>query len=390
MAEARLAQAEQALSTARAQLAQVERGPRPSEVETAAEQVRQAQAQLTQQHAATQRAQQAVVQAQAQWQQLQAELELATTQLRRSQALLERQYISRLEYEQTETQFRVADKRVEAAQEVVASAQADMRAAQAGVQAMQANLRALEATLRTVQAGATPEEIEVARQRVAEAQQALRVARQQVEEEALVRAPFAGIVTAINAEPGQPAATQGVVQLVSDELEIRVDAGRKQFGGPGLGARGHHFVYHLSGRHVSWPGRGDRRCGGPGTRHHHGTHQAVAAAKWLRSGQTVNVDLITHLAVPRMLVPASAVRSSGDQTVVFVVENGGALEKVVLTRPPTSQGVPVLAGLQAQDRVIANAEAITAGSPSGSGRPSTRTRYEAAPLAHLDPSSPAL
>jgi HlyD family secretion protein len=84
---------------------------------------------------------------------------------------------------------------------------------------------------------------------------------------------------------------------------------------------------------------------------------------WLRPGQTVNVNLITHLAVPRLLVPASAVRSSGDQTVVFVVENGRALEKVVLTRPPTSQGVPVLAGLQAEDRVIANAEAITAGEP---------------------------
>jgi multidrug efflux pump subunit AcrA (membrane-fusion protein) len=47
VAEARLAQAEQALNTVRAQLIQVERGPLRSEVE-AAEQVQQAQAQLTQ------------------------------------------------------------------------------------------------------------------------------------------------------------------------------------------------------------------------------------------------------------------------------------------------------------------------------------------------------
>jgi hypothetical protein len=55
------------------------------------------------------------------------------------------------------------------------------------------------------------------------------------------------------------------------------------------------------------------------------------------------------------------VSRSGDQTVVFVVENGRALEKVVITRPPTGQGVPVLAGLHAEDRIIANARGITAG-----------------------------
>jgi HlyD family secretion protein len=44
VAEARLAQAEEVLNTARAQLAQVERGPLRSEVDAAVEQVRQAQA----------------------------------------------------------------------------------------------------------------------------------------------------------------------------------------------------------------------------------------------------------------------------------------------------------------------------------------------------------
>ena len=85
------------------------------------------------------------------------------------------------------------------------------RSVQAGVQAAQANVKALEARLRTVQTGATPEEIEVARQRVADAEQALRVAQQQVQE-AVVTAPFAGIITAINAELGQPVGAQGVVR----------------------------------------------------------------------------------------------------------------------------------------------------------------------------------
>jgi hypothetical protein len=58
---------------------------------------------------------------------------------------------------------------------------------------------------------------------------------------------------------------------------------------------------------------------------------------------------------------AAAVGRSSDQTVVYIVENGRALEKVVLTRPPTAQGVPVLAGLSAEDWIIADARGLTGG-----------------------------
>jgi HlyD family secretion protein len=82
---------------------------------------------------------------------------------------------------------------------------------------------------------------------------------------------------------------------------------------------------------------------------------------WLRPGQTVNVNIITHRAVPRLLVPASAFSRAGERSVVFVVQEGRAIEKPVLTRPPTEHGVPVLAGLRAEDRIIANAQGITGG-----------------------------
>jgi RND family efflux transporter MFP subunit len=360
VAAARLAQAEQALNTARAQLAQVERGPLPSEVEAAAEQVRQAQAQLAQQRAAVLQAQEAVAQVRAQLQQLQAELKLADTQRQRFAALLARAYVSRLEYEQAETQFRVAEKRVEAAQQAVEAAQASVRAAQAGEQAGQANIRVLAARLRTVQTGATPEEIAVARQRVAEAQQAWRVAGQQVEE-AVVSAPFAGLVTAIHAEPGQPVGAQGVVRLVSNALEIRVDVDESNLADLVVGQE----AVLSSTAFPAEPFRGRVSEIGAAVDPARGTVTVkigpLQPPDWLRPGQTVNVNIITHRAVSRLLVPASAVRRAGEQTVVFVVENGRALEKVVLTRPPTAQGVPVLAGLRADDRIIANAEGLTAG-----------------------------
>jgi HlyD family secretion protein len=360
VAEARLAQAEQALNTARAQLAQVERGRLRSEIETAAEQVRQARAQLAQQRATVQQTQQSVVQARAQLHQLQAELDLAATQLERSAALLDRDFISRAEYDQAQTQYRVTEQRVAAAQQAVEVAQANVQASQAGIQAAQANVKALEARLQTVQTGATPEEIEVARQRIAEAEQALRVARQQVQE-AVVIAPFAGIITAINAELGQPVGAQGVVRLVSSALEIRLDVDESNLADLAVGQEA---VISSS----VFPGdtfRGRVSEIGAAVDQTRGTVTVrvtpLQPPRWLRPGQTVNVNIITHRAAPRMLIPASAVGRSNDQTVVYVVDGGRALEKVVLTRPPTAQGVPVLAGLSAEDWIIADARGLTAG-----------------------------
>ena len=360
VAEARLAQAEQALNTARAQLAQVERGPLRSEVEAASEQVRQAQAQLAQQRASVQQAQQSVAQSRAQLHQLQAERDLASTQLERSAALLDRDFISRAEYDQAQTQYRVAEDRVVAAGQAIEVAQANVQAVQAGVQAAQANIRALEARLRTVQIGATPEEIEVARQQVADAEQGLRVTRQQLGE-AVVTAPFAGIITAINAELGQPVGAQGVVRLVSSALEIRLDVDESNLADLAVGQEA------VISSNV-FPGdtfRGTVSELGAAVDQTRGTVTVrvtpLQPPDWLRPGQTVNVNLITHRAVPRLLVPAAAISRAGDRTVVYVVENGRALEKVVLTRSPTAQGVPVLAGLNAEDRLIANAQGISAG-----------------------------
>jgi HlyD family secretion protein len=360
VAEARLAQADQALNTARAQLAQVESGPLRSEVEAATAQVLQAQAQLVQQRASVEQAQQSVAQSRAQLHQLQAELNLAASELERSAALFERNYIARAEYDQAETQYRVAQERVAAARQAIEVAQANVQAAQAGVQAAQANVKVLDARLRTVQTGATPEEIAVARQRVAEAEQALRVARQQVQE-AVVTAPFDGIITAINAELGQPVGTQGVVRLVSSALEIRLDVDESNLADLAVGQEA--VISSSAFPEETFRGRVSEI--GAAVEQTRGTVTVrvtpLQPPDWLRPGQTVNVNLITHRAVPRILIPTSAVGRSGDRTVVYVVENGRALEKVVLTRPPTSQGVPVLAGLSAGDRIIADVRGLTAG-----------------------------
>jgi HlyD family secretion protein len=83
--------------------------------------------------------------------------------------------------------------------------------------------------------------------------------------------------------------------------------------------------------------------------------------EWLRPGQTVNVNIVTARSVERLLVPPTALTRVGDRTVVYVIENGLALEKPVVTRPPTQEGVPVIAGLAESDRIIVDVGSIKAG-----------------------------
>ena len=177
VAEAQVAQAQAALNTARAQFAQGTRAPLRSDVEIAAEHVRQARAQWAQQRTAAVQAEHAVAQARAQFHQLEAEQELAVKQYARSARLVARGFIAQTEFDQTQANRRVAEGKVWAQQQALAAAHANVRALQAGIEAAHANVRAQEAQLQTVQTGPRPEDIQVAWARVEEAEHALHVAR---------------------------------------------------------------------------------------------------------------------------------------------------------------------------------------------------------------------
>jgi HlyD family secretion protein len=360
VAEAQVAQSEQAINTARAQLEQTSRGPLSSELDAASEQVGQAQAQVTQQQAALAQTQKSVAQARAQLNQLKAERELAAKQLARTKSLVESKVIARAELDQAQTNFRVAEERVEAQQQAVELAQANVRSAEAGIKAARANLGAQQARLRTVQSGARPEDVRVAQQRLREAEEALRVARQQAGN-AIVTAPFAGIVTAINAELGQTVGAQGVLKLVSGELEIRLDVDESNLADLSVGQT--TIVSSSTFTDSTFQGRVSEI--GAAVDVARGTVQVtlipVNPPEWLRPGQTVNVNIVTAKSIERLIIPPTAITRAGDRNVVYVIENGRAVEKIVVTRPPTPEGVPVLAGLTVEDRIIADVSNIKAG-----------------------------
>lgn len=318
--QAQVAQAETAVVTARAQLTQTSRGPLPSELQVNQMQVNQAQA----------------LSAQAS-----SELDLARKTLGRTQALSKAGVVAKSEMD---------------------TALSALAAAEAKARSGTASIRLAEAQLQTLRATPRKEDVALARDRLAEARQSLLVAQQQADE-ATVVAPFSGTITAVNVEVGQNVDALGLFGLVSDALEIRVDLDESNLADISLG----QLAWLSAPAFPGAPFEGRLKEISPAINRIRGTvsikFEPLAPPTWLKSGQTLNVNLVTNQAALRLLVPATALRRSGEHNVALVVLDGRALEKIVVTRPPTPQGIPVLAGLEPTDWVIVNPHGLQPGDP---------------------------
>jgi HlyD family secretion protein len=312
------AQAATAVVTARARLAQVSRAPLRSEMDEATHQVTEAKAQVAQ---------------------INADLTLATTQLERNQQLFQSGLIPKSEFD---------------------TVQSNQKSLQSRLRAAKATVKVREAKLETLNNTPLDEDVMVAKAQLSEAEQALRVAEQQ-SKEAKVAAPFAGVITAINAEQGQTVTSSGVVNLVSDSLEIRVDLDENNLADLEVGqsailsssAFGNNT---FQGRLTDIGAAVDEARG-------------IVTVKitpddppaWLRPGQTVNVNLLTNEKVDRLIVPSTAVVRQGSRSVVMVVQDGHAAERTVLTRPAVQQGIPISGGITETDQVIVDSSGIAVG-----------------------------
>lgn len=360
VAEAQISQAQATVNTAKSQLELASRGALASDIDAIREQVTQADAQVEQQRAAIVQAQKNVLQTRSLLAQFEAERDLAKKNLDRSASLIEDGVIARSDYDQSLTTFRVADKKVAAQKQAIELAQSGVRSAQASVKSAQANVAVQQARLRTIQLGARPEDIAVAKRRISEADNALRVAREQAAN-AIVTAPFAGTVTKINTQTGQTVGALGVLTLVSAQLEIRLDVNENNLSALRVG----QAAVISSGAYSNSSFRGTVSELGAAVDQTRGTIQIKVipneAPVWLRPGQTVDVNIITAENVQRLLVPQTALVRSGDDTVVFIIKDGKVAQTAVVTRPLTKEGVPVISGLKPEDFIISNASLTKVG-----------------------------
>ena len=311
-------QAQTAVETGRARLAQVSKAPLKSEVDEAVHQVAEGKAQVAQ---AT------------------SELQLATKQFERSQQLLSQGLIARSEFD---------------------NAQSNQESLRSRLEAAKSTVKSREAKLETLKNSPHAEDVQVARAQLAEAQQALQVADEQ-SKEATVKAPFAGVVTAVNAEQGQTVGANGVVNLVSDGLEIRVDLDESNLADLELGQSAVLTSSAFGGKSF----QGKLTDIGAAVDQARGIVTVKITPDnppdWLRPGQTVNVNLVTGEKVDRLVVPSTAVLRQGSRSVVLVVENGHVVDKAVLTRPAVDAGIPIASGIAEIDQVIVNPTDVTVG-----------------------------
>ena len=210
------------LTTTRATLVQVARGALPSDVEAAAAQVQQAHAQLAQQQSSLAQAEQTVVQAEAQLAQHQAERELAARQLERAERLLERGLIARAEHDEAVTRSRVVEQQVAAQRQAGTSPRRWCTLSAGGGGRRRGQRRGSRGTSAdpggrrsTGGRGDRPRARTGSRAGPCRGSSPGAGGRR--------GRALGGVVTAINAEVGQTVGSQGVLQLVSTEMEIRVE-----------------------------------------------------------------------------------------------------------------------------------------------------------------------
>jgi len=312
------AQAQTAVATARARLAQVSKRPLPSELNEAAYGVNEAKAQVNQ---------------------INAQLQLGTKDYERARQMYGQGLIARNEFDR---------------------AQSNEQTLRSQLKSAKATVRVREAKQETLQKSPLPEDVMVARAQLAEAEQALQVAVQQ-SREAKVLAPFDGVVTALNAEQGQTVGATGVVNLVSDSLEIRVALDETNLADLELGQTAILSSSAFGGKTF----QGKLTDIGAAVDEARGIVTVKITPEnppdWLRPGQTVNVNLVTNEKVDRLIVPSTALVRQGSRTLVMVANDGHLVERQVATRPAIEQGIPIASGLSEADDVIVNPAGLNAG-----------------------------
>ncbi len=300
--EVDLTQAQAALAAAQAQQALRAADPRPGEVAAAEAQVQAAEAALAQ--AAAQRDQLAagataaeVAAAQAQLAAAQAEEKAA----RDAYDQLRDRKVEDWEEEVTILRLRAAQQSRIAAEAQLAQAEKgaeiQVRIARAAVWSAAAQRDAAQAQLDLLQAGATAEEIAAAEAAVEQASAALQAARAALDQ-ATLRAPFAGIVAALEVAPGETVLPGQVVLALADLGRLQVQTTDLSERDVGLVTVGDRAIVHVDPLGVEIGGQVVRVASQATTVGGDVVYAVVVALDeqppGLRWGMSVEVEIVTE------------------------------------------------------------------------------------------------
>jgi HlyD family secretion protein len=381
--ELQVAQAEAALASAEAQLAQLVATPRPEEIAVQEANLAAAQAQVS---AAAANRDRVVAGADA-GQLASAEAQVASATARRKQAYdWHEQTMECVDIDRTFTLPDGSEKHIDrlicpllgpteekarynwqAAEASLAAAQARLddlergadadvvREAQSSVAAAVARRDAARARLDQLLAEPTVEEVETKQAAVDEAYAALDEARQRLEEASL-KAPFSGTVTHLDVEPGELIGANRPVVALSDlgTLEVDVDLDETDAARVAVGQLARTTLdafddVELSGEVTYVAPAGETASG---VVLYPVTVRLDATELPVRAGMTADVEIIVASREDVLVVPLRAVHTEGEQAYVERL-SGGQIKRVDVTLGMmTDTAVEITEGLQGGDEVI--------------------------------------
>lgn len=227
--------------------------------------------------------------------------------------------------------------------------------------------------LDAVRAGTGSEEVELQQLQVERAQLSLEIAKRNLTQ-AVLRAPFAGVVAAVEGSVGQQAGSKVVTLVRADRVEMSAnvdesDVSSIQVGQPVI-------VTTYAGPNVEIPGTVDTVS--PTSVQQQGvvlfpiTIRLEPGAQTLRGGLSANATIEVSSRSDVLLVPNRAIRREGDERVVYVRQEDDTLERrVVEIGVRDSEVTEIVSGLSEGDEVAIQ---IRAGGNIGGGPIDIRTR----------------
>ncbi len=342
-AKAGLQTAEGAVAGARANLARVESGPRPEEIAIAERRVEQAKNALW----AAQTSRDGIC----------GRVGSGPFDARQSDCDNAQATVQRAEEELRIVELQLQQLRNGPREEDVAAARAQLQQALGQLASARAQVRQAEANLARARKGPSAEDLAAAQAQVDQARAALELARLRLDD-AVIKAPFDGTVTAVNIESGQ-LAVAGAPAIVLARLEPlhvsltidETDIARLQVGQPAtvtldafLGAELRGTVTEISPVAsiqqgvVTYGVRVDLEP----------TDVPV------RPGMTANVNIEVARKENALLIPNRAVRFQGGQRVVSIVRDGEIVEVPIAVGLSNEEQTEVLSGLSEGDVVVSS------------------------------------
>ncbi|MFY9235020.1 MAG: efflux RND transporter periplasmic adaptor subunit [Fimbriimonadaceae bacterium] len=307
--------------------------------------------------------------------QAEAKLELAEKTYDRVKKLANEGAIARARLDEAETALQISRSDKTSAEDALAAAKAGLTRTEAGARASEEDLvsaraamkvarsrsLAARASLDTIRSFPRSVDVAVARRRMREAAEILKMSQDQAVN-SHVTAPFDGVVTRILAERGSAVGPAGILRIVErGNLEIRLTLDEANLGTIAVGQR-------ASISHPAYPGKGvigmvNRIA--PNVDEERGTIELtvvpIKKRTWLKPGQTVDVNLVTQERVKRLLAPQSAIHMTDKHAAIYVVEKGRATLRAVVLGPSVGDLVPVLQGLSGKDKFVRDAASVSSG-----------------------------